>query len=747
MSFRDTPIRRKLILIVLGTSVAVMLLMRGTFFALEFFAFRERVTQQVATLGEVIAENSTAALAFRNEEDAALVLASLQSMPNLTTAVLYDKSGAHFAHYPSTANVDALPERPGPPGFAFAGTRLELVQPVRRTGESLGTLWLTYDTGPAVRAWVVKTLQVGFVVMAVVLLIAYVMARTLQKQISAPILALADTVQAVGARADYSIRATKSGHDEIGTLTEAFNQMLSRIQAQNVALQESETKLRTVIENLGEGLVVSDLQGNMLHFNRAAIAMHGFSTIADYQRNLHQFAENFALSTLEGSALPVDQWPLARILRGEVVRDQELIIRRLNSDWQRVFSFSGTLVRDGADHPTMAVLSISDRTEHHRATDALRLNERRFRALIERSTDGIAVIDASNRILYLSPAVAQIEGYSVEELAGKNGFDHTHPDDRPLVEDYVRQMLENPGKPIPVLWRRRHKDGHWLWLEGVATNLLDDPAVAGIVTNYRDVTARKQAEEEIRELNQTLEQRVLERTDELAAANRELEAFSYSVSHDLRAPLRHVQGYTDMLARATNGQLSEKAQRYLRIISDASVDMGRLIDDLLSFSRMGRAEMNADEIDLGLLVQQVRTMPEVATGDRRIDWVIPPLPRVRVDLAMLRVVLVNLLGNAVKFTRTRDVARIEIGSAGREGVHEIIFVRDNGVGFDMAYQDKLFGVFQRLHSQEEFEGTGIGLANVKRVINRHGGRVWAESTPGQGATFFFTLPAAEPLAN
>jgi len=262
---------------------------------------------------------------------------------------------------------------------------------------------------------------------------------------------------------------------------------------------------------------------------------------------------------------------------------------------------------------------------------------------------------------------------------------------------------------------------------------------------------QKRMEEVMRSVNAELEQRVQDRTDQFAAANRqltianqELEAFSYTVSHDLRAPLRHVHGYVELLVEEAGDQLSEQARHYLKTISDASREMSTLIDDLLAFSRMGRAELSETRVDLDKLVQA--TLPDLkrAAPGRNILWKIPPLPAVQGDPAMLSQVLANLLDNAVKYTRPRDPAQIELGCAGQEDGRSILFVRDNGVGFDPQYTSKLFGVFQRLHRSDEFEGTGIGLAIVRRIIGRHGGRTWAEGQVNAGATFYFTLKPAAP---
>ena len=235
-------------------------------------------------------------------------------------------------------------------------------------------------------------------------------------------------------------------------------------------------------------------------------------------------------------------------------------------------------------------------------------------------------------------------------------------------------------------------------------------------------------------------QQVQAANQQLLAANAELEAFSYSVSHDLRAPLRHIDGFADMLAKHARESLDEKSRRFLSTISESAKRMGTLIDDLLVFSRMGRAEMRMAKVDMDDLTQDVIREVMTEAKDRRIEWKCDRLPDVTGDYALLRQVLVNLLANAVKYSRPRDPAVIEIGCADGDAGEKIFFVRDNGVGFDMAYADKLFGVFQRLHRSSEFEGTGIGLANVRRIILRHGGRTWAESKLDEGSTFYFSLP-------
>jgi light-regulated signal transduction histidine kinase (bacteriophytochrome) len=288
---------------------------------------------------------------------------------------------------------------------------------------------------------------------------------------------------------------------------------------------------------------------------------------------------------------------------------------------------------------------------------------------------------------------------------------------------------------------------------GAVLAVLSRRQLRAISETYRD------ALESTNRLNAGLERRVSERTaelqqrsNELADANKELEAFAYSVSHDLRAPMRHIAGFSDLIRTSLQSNLSADDRENLETIHNTARLAGRMVDDLLSFSRVGRVTLRPTAVDLGQIVADCRKELNPDTAGRKIEWSVGPLPRVTADRAMLKLAVGNLLANAVKYTSTRVEAKIEIGTTDaappadavqlrQKGV--TIFVRDNGVGFDMAYARKLFGVFQRLHRAEEFEGTGIGLANVRRIIVRGGGWVWAHGEPDRGATFFVTLPAAE----
>lgn len=368
--------------------------------------------------------------------------------------------------------------------------------------------------------------------------------------------------------------------------------------------------------------------------------------------------------------------------------------------------------------------------------EALRQSEQRLQAVIDGAADAMLITNEEAVVVDANPAALDLTGRTRDQLLGTRLADLS--EDPLTAERHIAWRKQVPSSRGEL--HLRCPDGATRVTEYHATsNFLPGRHLLVI----RDISDRKRQEEEIRRLNETLEKRVRERTAQLEEANRELESFSYSVSHDLRSPLRHINGFSELLRKSARAAVDEQSVHYLDTISDAAKKAATLVDELLAFSRMGRAEMRHREVDMNQLVTEVCRDVQAEAEGRKVVWKIAPLPTVKADGPMLRLVVRNLLSNAIKYTRPREVAEIAVDCSTENG--EFVFrVRDNGVGFDMEYANRLFGVFKRLHREEEFEGTGIGLANVRRIVQRHGGRAWAEGETGVGASFYFSLPVDPP---
>ena len=473
------PIQKKLMRVILLISGIMLFITSSAFFIYEFYAFRQTALQKLSTVGNVIATNSTAALAFDNHEDAYEILLALKTEPQIIAASLYDKKGNLFSHYPANLAINNFPVSPGVNGFRFSVSHLEGFEPVLEGKRQLGTLYLKSDLEDMYeRLRLYGTITISVITLS--LLLAYLLSKILQKSISKPILALAETTKSISDKGDYSQRAVKSGEDELGWLTDGFNHMLEQIEKQNLLLNE---------------------------------------------------------------------------------------------------------------------------------------------------------------------------------------------------------------------------------------------------------------------FNQDLENKIKVRTAQLETVNNELESFSYSISHDLRAPLRTIIGFATMLEENFSGKLDDEANRITSDIKINALKMGDLIDDLLSFSRIGRQEIKKTRINTIEMVRQVITESAIPNNKAGIDWAIESLPDSKGDPNTIRQVWINLISNAVKYSRNNSQQRIEIGSfINIDKDQQVFFIRDNGIGFNEKYKHKLFKVFQRLHSADEFEGTGVGLAIVEKVISKHGGAVWVEAAVGKGACFYFSLP-------
>ena len=491
--------------------------------------------------------------------------------------------------------------------------------------------------------------------------------------------------------------------------------------AREQALAASEQRLQLLMDGIQDyALLFLDPQGRVSLWNQGAQRLKGYTAGEILGSSAARFyppesAGRFELLLAEARE------------RGRVEDEGHRVRKDGSRFWADVVI---TAIRDAQGHLLGFAKITRDLTERRQAMEELRASEQRFRALAETAPIGIYEYDFARGTVYANSTHCDLSGLPRGTISRERFRDSVHPEDRPRVLGQVESAMAG-GLPLDETYRLRHADGRVLWVRSLGAPLAGAGGrPSGYLFVTQDITAALAAEAEIRDKAEALE-----------AANRELEAFAYSVSHDLRAPLRHIDGFVGLLRKSLGPGVDARSAHQLDIISDSARQMGTLIDDLLSFSRMGRAEVHQADFDLGDLARSVAQELAPDAAGREVEWTFGPLPRVHADPALIRLALLNLAGNALKFTRGKVPARIAF-SAARSGDQAAITLRDNGVGFDMQYADKLFSVFQRLHRQDEFEGTGIGLANVARIIHKHGGTISAEAVPGEGAAFTFTLPLA-----
>jgi PAS domain S-box-containing protein len=474
-----------------------------------------------------------------------------------------------------------------------------------------------------------------------------------------------------------------------------------------------------LLELTHDAIIVRNLEAKILCWNRGAERMYGWQKEEARGKLVHSLLQTefpVPLAEIEKQMLDNGYW------EGELLhRRRDGAILNVSSRW--------SLRTDIRGNPLSFLEINRDITERKKEAE-------KFRDLLESAPDAMVIVNHEGRITLTNAQTEKLFGYPRQEILGQpveilvpHRFRGRHPGHR---TDFFRApRARSMGAGLDLFGRR--KDGTEFPVEISLSPLKTDEGML-VSSAIRDVTERRLAEDALKRNRAEL----LRSNAELLAANKELDTFSYSVSHDLRAPLRHIDGFARILQEERSVELSVEGRRYLDRILDAANHMGHLVDDLLSLARIGRKELVRQKTNIDEVVRQAITDLPPEAAQREIEWHIEPLPEMYCDPGLLRLVFSNLLANAVKFTRPRQAAVIQVGTRESEGIITL-FVRDNGVGFDLKYADKLFGVFQRFHRQEDFEGTGVGLATSQRIIHRHGGEIRAESQPDQGTTFFFTL--------
>ena len=516
-----------------------------------------------------------------------------------------------------------------------------------------------------------------------------------------------------------------------------FRNDLPRRRRAEQLLQASEERFRTLTEQVRDyAIFMLDPEGRVVSWNTGAEQIKGYRA----DEILGEHFSRFYPPEDRDSGKPEEALRIA-IAEGRYETGGWRLRRDGSRFWARVLI---TAMRD----PQGRLIGFSkitrDLTERQRAEDALRASEERFRSVAESANDAFISSDEQGNIVHWNQGAGRIFGYTAAEAIGQpitlimpQRFRAAH--ELGLYWYLQAQEKHVVGRTSELTGLRKDSTEIPIELSLSSWKTADGSFFTGII---RDITERKRTEREIKMLNDGLQSR----NEDLAAANKELEAFSYSVSHDLRAPLRHIDGFSKLLLEEHGTELSAQARDFLNLVREATSEMSQLVDDLLNLSRVGRQELTLQVTDLDAVVRDMVSSLQAEHSGRSLQFLVQPLPPVECDLPLLKQVFANLLSNAVKFTRPRSPAVIEVSSFFENG-RPVFVVRDNGVGFDMKHVDKLFGVFQRLHRQEDFEGTGVGLAIVQRIVHKHGGRIWVQAQPDQGASFYFTLapPTLETL--
>jgi PAS domain S-box-containing protein len=534
--------------------------------------------------------------------------------------------------------------------------------------------------------------------------------------------------------------ATQTDQDQTRTAQAAMQLEQAKTRSMEQALRASELSYRRLFEAAQDGILILDVAtGRITDVNPFLVNLLGFSRAEMLGKTVGE------LSPFKD--VVSNQAMLERLQLEGYVRYEDLPLK--TKDHRDIDVEFVSNIYQAGDRKVIQcnIRDISRRKQAERTSKLLA-------AIVESSDDAIIGKDLNGSITSWNKGAEKIFGYTAGEMLGTSIL-RLIPADRQEEENQILGKIKQGESVLHFETRRQTKDGRQIDVSVTASPINDAGGrVIGVSKVARDVTERKQAEnqlkvsfKEIEDLKAELEERVVKRTAELEAANKELEAFSYSVSHDLRAPLRAVNGFAAIVLEDYGPQLPEEGRRYLERIRNGGQRMGVLMDDLLAFSHLSRQSVNRRRVDSSKLVRETLEELKPQWEGRRIELRLGELPPCQADPVLLKQVWVNLLSNAIKYSRGREPAIIEIGCLPEPGA-TVYFVRDNGAGFDMQYANKLFGVFQRLHRADQFEGTGVGLAIVQRIVQRHGGRVWAEAQLNQGAAFYFTIEAAsQPLAS
>lgn len=675
-----------------------------------------------------------------------LILTPWHFIPGIffdTRSVILSISGLFFGPIPTIVAMFIT----GLFRFSMGGVGTQMGIAVALTSGTIGILWGYYRPDWYKKKQIVELVAMGVLVHLVMLCCTFLLPAEIRWEIFRHIALPAILIYPLATVLLGILMINQDKNREIRT-----------------ALNLSEERFRTIIEQSTDAMYLSDLEGNIIDTNQQACKSLGYTRDELLKLKIMDMDSEFDdPEKVKASFEKIEP---------NENKTFESLHRQKNGTTFPVEISTSLIHLNGSPFVLGFVRDISDRKENE--LKIIRMGQH-YQALIEKAPDGIVLINAEGNFKFVSPSARKLFGYSTRDEITGNPAEFTHPEDLPAVLILIQNLMQDSSLVQTIQYRFCDKNGNWKWIESTFSNLLDDPSVEAIVINFREITDRKLVEEQIRKLNEELEQKVTDRTIELEIrgkelisneaallnlvedlnlkseelqaksqqlelVNKELEAFSYSVSHDLRAPLRAINGFISILIEEYGDKIDYEGKRICGVILSNAIKMGQLIDDLLSFSRLIRSEVNHSQIDMESLVKKILSELESVQNIKTSNIItLQSLPGAIGDANLIKQVWVNLISNALKYSGKNENPAISIGAFPKD-TEIVYFIKDNGVGFSMNYAHKLFDVFQRLHTTAEFEGTGVGLAIVKRIISRHGGKVWAESEIGKGATFYFSLP-------
>jgi len=737
--FRDMPIKQKLLGIIMCVTAAALLLSGIGIVIADSILFRAATERDISALAQIVADNSTAALAFNDPQTATQTLASLKARAHLIAACIYRLDGTLFATYVRPAAGAACQRGNGPDELRFTSSALTIRRPIELNQRRIGTLVLEDDLG-AISERTRLYGQTVLVILLVSSLIAFLLSSRLRAIIAEPISQLANATRSVSETRDYGIRAQKLSGDELGALADGFNEMLARIQSQDSELrnallaqeaalrtsQEIRDSLRTTLASIGDAVISTDASGRVVFVNAIAQSMLRLGeadVVGERLDDIFQIVNEFSRARVES--------PVAQVLReGRIVGMANHTILVAKDGTEIPIDDSGAPIRDESGAIQGTVLVFRDVTARRRADETSSL----LASIVQSSDDAIFSKDLNGVVTSWNSGAERTFGFSAKEMIGRSISTIFPPDLRDELPTIMQRIGQ--GERIEHYQTVRLTSRGELLNVSLTISPMRDPLgrVTGASVISRDITEQVRAAERLSQLNADLQ-----RSNEvLALTNQDLERFAFIASHDLQEPLRMITAYSQLLVKSYPGEFPSEANKFVANIVDGTTRMRELLSDLLAYTEIRSRDQEALEVvDLNVVIENVRQNLKASIDETGAQVTSDRLPLLRAYRAHFEPLFQNLIGNAIKY-RSAEPPRIHVSVQETDG--ELLFtVSDNGIGIDPEYHKQIFEVFRRLHGRK-IPGTGVGLAICQRVVERYGGRIWVVSQAGKGAAFLFTLP-------